>query len=222
MHLLSKIRLAVLFCLMSVSAHAWNLPTGSYQFESIADRVYVMHGPLGEPSKDNQGFMNNPAFIESQTGLILIDPGSTLQIGKKILEEIRRITPKPVLAVFNTHIHGDHWLGNQAIRLAYPEVDIYAHADTITQANDIEGQNWLDLMLRLTEARIANNDRVAGEGTIEQVHQDMRELQALGCTHVLLDTYYDDLAATSDYEAAWRMLTKMAEKVLDLDREAVR
>ena len=95
MHLLSKIRLAVFFCLMSVSAHAWNLPTGSYQFESIADRVYVMHGPLGEPSKDNQGFMNNPAFIESQSGLILIDPGSTLQIGKKILEEIRRDSGEP-------------------------------------------------------------------------------------------------------------------------------
>jgi len=65
MHLLSKIRLAVFFCLMSVSAHAWNLPTGSYQFESIADRVYVMHGPLGEPSKDNQGFMNNPAHTDT-------------------------------------------------------------------------------------------------------------------------------------------------------------
>jgi hypothetical protein len=77
-------------------------------------------------------------------------------------------------------------------------------------------------MLRLTEAQVKDDDRVAGEGTIEQVHQDMRELQALGCTHVLLDTYYDDLAATADYEAAWRMLTEMAEKVLDLDREAVR
>jgi probable F420-dependent oxidoreductase len=78
------------------------------------------------------------------------------------------------------------------------------------------------IMLRLTEAQVKDDDRVAGEGTIEQVHQDMRELQALGCTHVLLDTYYDDLAATADYEAAWRMLTEMAEKVLDLDREAVR
>lgn len=182
MHLLSKIRLAVFFCLMSVSAHAWNLPTGSYQFESIADRVYVMHGPLSEPSKDNQGFMNNPAFIESQTGLILIDPGSSLQVGRKILEEIGKISSKPVLAVFNTHIHGDHWLGNQAIRLAYPEVDIYAHADTITQANDIEGQNWLDLMLRLTEGHsegteivtankaVAHNDSIEIDGELFKIH----------------------------------------------------
>lgn len=78
------------------------------------------------------------------------------------------------------------------------------------------------ITLRLTEARLPDDDRVAGEGTTEQVHQDMRELQALGCTHVLLDTYHDDLAATADYESAWRMLTEMAERVLDLDREAVR
>ena len=78
------------------------------------------------------------------------------------------------------------------------------------------------IMLRLTGSPLAEDGRIAGEGTIDQVRHDMRELEALGCTHVLLDTYYDDLAATADYEAAWRMLTTMAEKVLDLDGETLR
>ena len=78
------------------------------------------------------------------------------------------------------------------------------------------------IMLRLTEARLPEDERVAGEGTIDQVRRDMRDLEALGCSHVLLDTYNDDLVATADYRAAWRMLTAMAEQVLDLDRETLR
>lgn len=77
------------------------------------------------------------------------------------------------------------------------------------------------ILLHLTEARLPEDERVAGKGTIDQVRQDMRDLEALCCTHVLLDTYYDDPAATADYEAAWRMLTTMAEEVLDLDRETL-
>ena len=78
------------------------------------------------------------------------------------------------------------------------------------------------IMLRLTEDRLPDDGRVAGEGTIEQVHQDLRDLEALGCTHVLLDTYYDDIDASADHEAAWRLLRRMAETVLDLDHELVR
>ena len=57
---------------------------------------------------------------------------------------------------------------------------------------------------------------------MDQVRRDMAALEALGCTHVLLDTYYDDVEATRRYEAAWRMLAVMAETVLDLERETLR
>jgi len=136
--------------LLSFSAHAWNLPVGDFKFVAVTDNVYVMHGPLTPPNRDNRGFMNNPAVIESETGLILIDPGSSLLVGDKILEEVAKISTKPVLAVFNSHIHGDHWLGNQAVKRAYPEIDIYAHAKTIAQSQASEGASWLQLMLQLT------------------------------------------------------------------------
>ena len=136
--------------LWSFSANAWNLPVGDFKFEAIADNVYVMHGPLSQPNQQNRGFMNNPVLIEGKTGLILVDPGSSLQVGDKILEEAAKISAKPVLAVFNSHIHGDHWLGNQAVQRAYPEIDIYAHAKTIAQSQASEGLIWLDLMLERT------------------------------------------------------------------------
>lgn len=78
------------------------------------------------------------------------------------------------------------------------------------------------IRLRLTDAPLPDGERVMGEGTVDQVRHDMAALEALGCTHVLLDTYYDDVEATRHYETAWRMVTVMAEKVLDLDRESLR
>jgi glyoxylase-like metal-dependent hydrolase (beta-lactamase superfamily II) len=129
-----RIVTALIGIFLSCSLQAWTLPVGDFEFEEVAANVYVMHGPLSEPNPDNMGFMNNPAVIVAESGLILIDPGSTLQVGEKILEEVEKISTKPVLAVFNSHIHGDHWLGNQAVREKYPEADIYAHARTIAQS----------------------------------------------------------------------------------------
>jgi glyoxylase-like metal-dependent hydrolase (beta-lactamase superfamily II) len=109
--------------------------------------------------------MNNPAVIVSENGVILIDPGSTLGVGEQVLAELTKITDKPVLAVFNTHIHGDHWLANHAIANAYPQAKIYAHADMKAQAAD-QGLVWLDLMARLTEGLSSNTELVVPGHTL--------------------------------------------------------
>ncbi|CAC9629364.1 MBL-fold metallo-hydrolase superfamily [uncultured Gammaproteobacteria bacterium] len=123
----------------------------THKFEKIADNVFVMHGPLEEPNPENKGFMNNPGVIIGKNGVIIIDPGSSYQIGKMVLDKVKAITDKPIFAVFNTHIHGDHWLGNQAIVEQYPAVKIYAHKDMIKQAKEGEGERWVALMNTLTE-----------------------------------------------------------------------
>lgn len=78
------------------------------------------------------------------------------------------------------------------------------------------------IRLKLLEAPMAEEQRVMGTGTVEQVRRDMEALQALGCPYVLLDTYDDDVEATRHPETAWRMLTTMAEKVLDLPHETLK
>jgi glyoxylase-like metal-dependent hydrolase (beta-lactamase superfamily II) len=123
----------------------------THKFEKIADNVFVMHGPLDEPNPENKGFMNNPGVIIGKNGVIIIDPGSSYQIGKMVLDKVKAITDKPIFAVFNTHVHGDHWLGNQAIIEQYPAVKIYAHKDMIKQAKEGEGERWVALMNTLTE-----------------------------------------------------------------------
>jgi glyoxylase-like metal-dependent hydrolase (beta-lactamase superfamily II) len=139
---------------MPVAVSAWELgELGHFQFEKINDQAYVMHGPLEEPNKANQGFMNNPGIIVAEKGIIVVDPGGTYPVGKQVLKEIEKISRLPVVAVFDSHIHGDHWLANQAIKEAYPEVKMYAHPQMIKQANSSPGLQWIDLMERTTEGQ---------------------------------------------------------------------
>ncbi len=155
--------------MLSTQIYAWDLGAeGTFHFELVSKNVYVMHGPLSEPSAANQGFMNNPGLIVADKGLIVIDPGSAYEVGKEVLKEIRKISDKPILAVFNSHIHGDHWLANQAIKEQYPEVKIYAHPDMITQANGEQGLIWLDIMARLTEGKTKGTKVVAPELAVNQ------------------------------------------------------
>lgn len=122
-----------------------------YPVGKVAAGVYVITGPLGEPSVANQGFMNNPAWIVTRDGVVVIDPGSSVQAGRRVVKEIGKITGKPVTHVFTTHIHGDHWLGNHAILEAWPQAKLVAHPDMIAKAHAGEAQSWVALMSRLTE-----------------------------------------------------------------------
>ena len=122
-----------------------------FHAEKISDHVYVIHGPLELPNENNEGFMNNPAFIITDDGVVVIDPGSSVHTGNMLLREIRKVTDMPVIAVFDTHVHGDHWLGNDAIQRSYPDADIYAHHKTISMLDNGEGQRWLDLMHDMTK-----------------------------------------------------------------------
>ena len=78
------------------------------------------------------------------------------------------------------------------------------------------------IRLRVTETKLADDARIAGEGSLDQVRADLEALAALGASHVLLDTFADDPEATRHHETAWRMLTLLAEQVLDLAKETVR
>ena len=134
-----------------------------FSAEKVSSHVYVIHGPLELPNENNEGFMNNPAFIITDEGVVVIDPGSSVHTGNMLLREIRKITDLPVIAVFDTHVHGDHWLGNDAIQRAYPDASIYAHHKTISMIENGEGQNWLDLMQSMTKGATDGTNIVNAE-----------------------------------------------------------
>ena len=122
-----------------------------YKAEKISQHTYVIHGPRETPNPENRGFMNNPAFIVADKGVIIIDPGSTEEVGRMVLKNIRSVTSLPVTHVFNTHVHGDHWLSNDTIKKAFPEITVIADPRMINKAKSGEAQSWVDLLDRLTE-----------------------------------------------------------------------
>lgn len=129
-----------------------------YKADKIAPNSWVIHGPMGLPSPENFGFMNNPAFILTTAGVVVIDPGGSLQIGEMVLRQIAKITSQPVVAVFNTHVHGDHWLGNHAIRNQFPQAAIYGHKKMISGIEQGAGESWINSMLRMTKGKTAGTD----------------------------------------------------------------
>lgn len=123
-----------------------------YPVDKVAPDVYVIHGPKGEPSVANQGFMNNPGWVIAGDQVVVIDPGSSVQAGRRVVQLIKKTTSLPVTTVFITHVHGDHWLGNQAILDAWPKATLIAHPDMIAKAHATEAQTWVSMMSRLTKA----------------------------------------------------------------------
>ncbi len=140
----------------------------AYQATQVADDVYVIHGPKGVPSPQNQGFMNNPAFILTGKGVVVVDPGSSVQVGEMVLAQIRKVTDQPVMAVFDTHVHGDHWLGNQAILEAFPQVKIYAHPKMMERVEKGAGVQWLEVMMDMTKGATAGTRVVSANSPVNE------------------------------------------------------
>lgn len=132
-----------------------------YPLDRVSKHIYVVHGTQELPSPETRGFMNNPAAILTSNGVIIIDPGSSTEIGKQLLKKVKEVSEKPVIAVFNTHVHGDHWLGNHGIRESYPKVPIYAHKRMIERVNNGDGEEWVKLLMGMTKGAVAGT-RIVG------------------------------------------------------------
>ncbi|MEV8313471.1 LLM class flavin-dependent oxidoreductase [Streptomyces sp. NPDC059900] len=66
------------------------------------------------------------------------------------------------------------------------------------------------IRLSLTDQPVDRPERRAGEGTLEQVLEDIGELRLAGAQSVLLDPYHGDPAETLRPEAAWQALAAVA------------
>ena len=191
----NTLALILAICLQTLTqplSAATGEPVRDYPFTQVAENTWVIHGPLEMPNVANQGFMNNPGIVITDTGIVLVDPGSSLQSGEMVLRMVKQVSDKPVVAVFNTHVHGDHWLGNQAIRAAYPDAPIYGHTEMLAMVADGAGDTWVDLMDRLTEGATRGTEVVAPghavkHGDTVKVGNKTFRIHHYGQAHTLTD-----------------------------------
>jgi len=61
---------------------------------------------------------SNAGFVIGDDGVLIVDAFFTQDAAKALVAEIRRLTPKPIRYVVNTHYHADHTGGDQVLRNA--------------------------------------------------------------------------------------------------------
>ena len=122
-----------------------------HPLRQISRHVWVILSPDGFPTPENQGMMCNITIVNTAKGIVVVDSGGSVQIGEMAIRQIKKKLRKPVIAVINTHYHGDHWLGNQAYVETYgTSLPIYAHPGTIKAIEGVQGNMWRTLMEQWT------------------------------------------------------------------------
>lgn len=178
-----------------------------YPVTKITDRIYVIYGPYEMPNKQNQGFRNNPAFVVTSAGVVVVDPGGGRNVGEMVLNKIRTITDKPVVAVFDTHSHGDHWLGNDAIKRSFPKAVIYGHPNMKAALEAGEGERWVRIMERETQDETAGTkavgpDKVVNDGEVIHIGDRRFRIHYFGSAHtdndILIEIVEDKVLFVGD------------------------
>ena len=134
----------------------------------LSKHVWMIYAQDAFPTADNRGMMANIMFVVTGEGVVVVDTGASLQIGQMALRMIKKVTSEPVVAVFNSHFHGDHWLGNHAfVEALGPQLPIYSLDYTTEQINGHEGNLWRSLMERWTNQATLGTKVVAPNQVVE-------------------------------------------------------
>jgi len=127
----------------------------------VAPQTFFVQGlpEIGSPA--NQNFISNAGFVIGPTGVIVIDALGSPEIARRLIEQIRQRTDKPIIAVILTHYHADHVYGLQSFKdagakiIAHESAREYLNSDTAAQrlvASRTELAPWINDSTRLVPA----------------------------------------------------------------------
>ncbi|MEZ5477360.1 MAG: quinoprotein relay system zinc metallohydrolase 1 [Thiolinea sp.] len=112
--------------------------------QQVAEDTYVFIGKTEDFSRKNGGYIVNTGFIVTTAGVIVIDSGPSRRFAEQQRAAIATVTDQPILRVYLTHHHPDHFLGDQV----YADVPQYALAAT-RAGIQTEGEMFSDNMYRM-------------------------------------------------------------------------
>src|SRR5256714_9964420 len=107
---MNGVLLAILFLFLPASSVADDL----FDIKPVADGIYAA---IAKPAyKVNC----NAVIILLDDGVLVVDTHSKPSAARALIEQIKKLTPKPVKYVVNTHFHWDHYQGNEAYPSSWP------------------------------------------------------------------------------------------------------
>jgi len=166
MKMIHTLYIVTIFTFLTVAPSAVSAAGFDWPLERITDRIYAIYGPFDLPDPENRGFRNTVVIVLTTAGVVLFDPGGSAWAGERIVEKIKSLTDEPVVAVFNSHAHGDHWLGNEGVKKHYPSAVIYGHPNMKARVEGADGKRWLDMINRVTEGKAGGEKIVAPDKTV--------------------------------------------------------
>jgi cyclase len=148
----------------------------SYKFEKIADGVY--YATVTRP-----GLGSNNVVVVNDTDVLVVDAGTSPAAARAFVEDIKKLTDKPIRYVVNTHWHYDHTAGNQIFG---PDVQIIA-TDYLYQklatTDVLHSEPYLTSQVTTLSARVDTlNKQIAAEGNAQQkaaLEKDLADAQSL-------------------------------------------
>jgi cyclase len=103
----------------------------AFAFHKVREDVYLAVGT------GNLTVVSNAAIVINESDVLVVDSHTTPAGAWALLQELKRITSKPVRYVVNTHFHVDHVHGNQ---IYSKDVEIIAHE--FTREMIAAGKSW--------------------------------------------------------------------------------
>ncbi|WP_255533131.1 MBL fold metallo-hydrolase [Polynucleobacter sp. 31A-FELB] len=129
----------------------------------VAPHTYFVQGLAEMGNSKNQNFISNAGFVITPKGVVVVDALGSPVLAKKLITEIKKITPQKVVAVIVTHYHADHVYGLQEFKnigakiYAQGEGRNYLSSETAKQrliASRVDFAPWVNASTKLMGADV--------------------------------------------------------------------
>ncbi len=129
----------------------------------VAPGAWLVQGLSALGNADNQNFISNAGFVETQTSVVVVDALGSPALAEQLIALIGKLTPKPISHVLVTHYHADHIYGLQAFKkigakiYAQNEGRNYLSSETAKQrliASRVDFAPWVNEKTQLTSADV--------------------------------------------------------------------
>jgi len=150
--------------------------------EKLSEHVYAWIGPLDGPSKENQGYRMNLAFVVGAEAVAVLDTGYTRDMGQEMLMHIRKVTDKPVKYAINTNSQPHRFMGNPAFREAGATIVAHSNSAERMAAQSGNFAAAIERILELPEGAVTLPQ------TPDQLISEKTQLD-LGGVSIKLDSY---------------------------------